>query len=422
MLNKFISNDIKLVENISILYESRVILYGAGWNGYETYRLLNNVNISVAYFCDSNYEKQGDTVCKTKILSPEELKILDKNEKITIIVTPLSHAQVEQIINDLKALELRTDDIFTTQLLKIALLKNAKYLKVDETVRDMYIQKEKLGKFLCFNFWRIYFYDYLMRYPFDDIWKILIHQPGKVGSKTIHSSLSAIKISNYQTHYLNIDNFAEPEIREYFVALLMKFKKLQPLKIITLVREPLSRNYSAFFQLIGYEFLKFFMQPRKSLADLCVEWMEKYYDYHYLITGYNENQYKDNRLGYFNWFEKELKAGFGVDLLAYPFDREKGYSIIKQGNIEVLVMKMEKLSSLESVIGEFVGAPNFKLINSNEASDKVTYDLYKKTREIIKIPRRLVSRYYDNNPYMDHFYTEEEKTTFLKKWENNITD
>jgi len=422
MLNKFISNDIKLVENLSILYESKVILYGAGWNGYETYRLLNNVGISVAYFCDSDCKKWGDTICKTKILSPKELKALDKNEKIAIIVTPFDNIRVEQIINDLNVLELRTDGIFTAQLLKVALLKNAKYLKVDETVRALYMQKEKLSKFLFFSNWRRHVYDTHSRYPFDDIWKILVHNPGKVGSTSIITSLSAIKIRSYQTHYINIDNFAEPEIKEYLAALLNEFKKQHPLKIITLAREPLSRNYSAFFQLISYEFLRYFLQSRKSFADSCVEWMEKYYDFHYLITGYNENKYKDNPFGYFNWFEKELKDGFGVDLLAHPFDKEKGYSIIKQGNIEVLVMKLEKLNDLESVIGKFVGAPNFKLINANEASDKVIYDLYKKTREIIKIPRRLVSRYYDNNPYMDHFYTEEEKVAFLKKWENNIVD
>jgi len=286
----------------------------------------------------------------------------------------------------------------------------------------LYVQKEKLGKFLFFNFWRKHIYDAHLRYPFDDIWKILVHNPGKAGGTSIFTSLSAIKIQSYHTHYINIDTFAEPEIKEYLATLLNEFKKLQPLKIITLAREPLSRNYSAFFQIIFYDFLKYFLQSGKSFADLCAEWMEKYYDYHYLITGYNEHQYKNNRFGYFDWFEKELKAGFGVDILAHPFDKEKGYSIIKQGNIEVLVMKMEKLNSLEKVIGEFVGAPNFKLINANEASSKATYDLYKKTREIIKIPKRLVSRYYDHNPYMDHFYTEQEKAEFLKKWEKNIAE
>ena len=46
-----------------------------------------------------------------------------------------------------------------------------------------------------------------------------------------------------------------------------------------------------------------------------------------------------------------MKEVFGIDVFAYPFDAEKGYTLIKEGNIELLLMKMEKLSELENVIG-----------------------------------------------------------------------
>ena len=48
--------------------------------------------------------------------------------------------------------------------------------------------------------------------------------------------------------------------------------------------------------------------------------------------------------------------------------------------------------------------------------------MYKNVRDVIKIPRDIVDFYYKDNPRMDHFYTEEEKTEFLKKWESNIID
>jgi len=420
VFNKFICKDIELVENFALLYESKIVLYGAGWNGYETFRLLNNGGISVAYFCDSDSRKWGDTVCKTKIISPQELKTIDENEKITVIVTPLDYAKIEQIVNDIKTLGVKTDNIFTTQVLRIAFLKNAGHLKVDETMRALYEQKEKLSKPFFFDFWQARIFHWQLNHPFDDIPKILVYQPGKAGGSSVQKSFSAIKIPIYHSHYINLEVCSKPEIKAYLTALRNYFKKLEPLKIITLVREPLSRDYSAFFQLMTHDFYEFLLQPGKSFATSVAEFMEKCYDFRYLAMGYDE--FKISPLGYFDWFEKELKAGFGIDLLALHFDKEKGYSIIKQGNIEVLAMKCEKLNSLESVIGEFVGAPNFKLINANEASEKTIYNLYKKTREIIKIPRRLVSRYYDNNPYMDHFYTKEEKREFLKKWENNIVD
>jgi glutamate mutase epsilon subunit len=133
-------------------------------------------------------------------------------------------------------------------------------------------------------------------------------------------------------------------------------------------------------------------------------------------TGNRHNKYLD----VFEWFDVELKAVFGIDVYDYPFDREKGYSIIEQDNVEVLVIKLEKINSLEQVIGDFVEVSDFKLINSN-VSDKKPYKyLYKNMREEIRIPREVVDRYYKNSPRMKHFYTEEEINMFYKKWEKNI--
>jgi hypothetical protein len=124
----------------------------------------------------------------------------------------------------------------------------------------------------------------------------------------------------------------------------------------------------------------------------------------------------------FEWFNAELKEVFGIDVYSYPFDKDKGYSVIKWDDIEVLVVKLEKLNELERIVGEFAGAPQFKLLNANEASKKGYRDLYRSIRESVKIPREVVSLYYDGNRFMDHFYSEEEKRSFLKKWQNNIAD
>ena len=113
---------------------------------------------------------------------------------------------------------------------------------------------------------------------------------------------------------------------------------------------------------------------------------------------------------------------FGIDVFEYPFDKEKGYSIIKKDNIEVLLMKLEKLNGLEQIIGRFAGAPHFKLINANIGEKKQYAYLYKDVKDTMKIPREVFDFYYKGNPRMDHFYSEEEKAAFLKKWEKNIVD
>ncbi|GAB0120261.1 hypothetical protein Acid7E03_43330 [Acidisoma sp. 7E03] len=122
----------------------------------------------------------------------------------------------------------------------------------------------------------------------------------------------------------------------------------------------------------------------------------------------------------FEWFNKELKAVFGVDVYRHPFDQDKGYSIIKHDHVEVLVIKLEKLSCLEGVVGNFVGRPEFKLLKSNEARHKAYYPLYKDLKERIKIPRELIDLYYADNGYMNHFYSDREKIDFLQSWKKDF--
>ncbi len=121
------------------------------------------------------------------------------------------------------------------------------------------------------------------------------------------------------------------------------------------------------------------------------------------------------------WFDTEMKAILGIDVFEHPFDKEGGYSIIKQDNIELLLLKVERLSKLEPVIGEFVGAPHFRLLRANEADDTPLKYLYKNVKDNIKIPEETLTELYKkSNTFMDHFYTEEEKDGFYKKWSRDI--
>ena len=169
----------------------------------------------------------------------------------------------------------------------------------------------------------------------------------------------------------------------------------------TLVREPMAHAVSKVLQVIGDEHnvRTYFNEPFMSR---CMKLANDY-------------------LGeLFDWFDCELRAAFGIDIFEYPFNRERGYSVTKQGNISILVMRLENLYNLECVIGSFVGVSNFKLENANEANQKLYKYLYDDVRKAIKIPRSLVDSLYKGNQKMDHFYTKEEKENFLKKWEANI--
>lgn len=127
-----------------------------------------------------------------------------------------------------------------------------------------------------------------------------------------------------------------------------------------------------------------------------------------------------NRSDEFSWFDYEIKALFGVDVYEYPFDREKGYAIIEQDNIRILIYKCEKLSQLGKVVGEFLDDPRFSLNNANQGEKKVYSYVYREFKEKIKLSRQYFDYYYANNSRLKHFYTDSEIEQFKNRWEKKI--
>ena len=399
-------NDLKLIENIEILFNNKIVLYGTGICGVKIYRTLKMAGLSIVCFCDSNPQKSGKFIDGVEIIELTKLKLLDLKENIIIIIATEQQKFIEQIICSIDSIKLTTTNIFTYLGLEISLIQNINCGKFNKEFLCYYTKMvEFIKSHNSYERNRIntnHYFEHI-----GAINEILIYQPAKVGSSTIYHSLSEMGILSFQFHFLAKHDAYSKECNSYLDVYLNQRKKFKNVKIITLVREPLSRCFSSFFYAIG--------SHSTSIIPFGEPLLQTFLKY----LGEESFNLLNNFGNEFDWFDQELKAVFGVDVYTHPFDRDKGYSIIKQDNIEVLLMKLEKLNTLESVIGEFVNAPDFKLVNANESDDKPYKYLYKNVREVIKIPRDIVDSYY-KDPRMDHFYTEEEKSVFLKKWENNI--
>ena len=118
----------------------------------------------------------------------------------------------------------------------------------------------------------------------------------------------------------------------------------------------------------------------------------------------------------FDWFNIELKKYFKIDIYNSDFDKESGYKIFKNDNIEVFVYKMEKLSQIEKELGIFIGDSKFCLKNANTSDKKPYWMLYRDIKNNITLPKKYVDFYYKDNICMDYFYTFEEKNRFLSEW------
>lgn len=259
--------------------------------------------------------------------------------------------------------------------------------------------------------------------------KVVIYQMGKVGSTSI---LEALRVHNidahlYHIHFLSSSKLKQdlhnaknafpksryilPEIVEadYIKAQLTKYpKKAQDWKVITLIRDPIARRVSAFFQITEL--------PRFSKS----QWNDSGF-----INDKVESLQKiflDSWLNFsaepFHWFDSELKANFNFDIFAHPFNQEMGYQIYDSDNeSKILCLKLEALDhSASKAINEFMGIENFLPKKANVGNQKNYSILYKKFKSTLKLPSDFIEEIYGSD-HVKHFYSSQEIDGFRQVWD-----
>lgn len=257
----------------------------------------------------------------------------------------------------------------------------------------------------------------IKKYKNDNL--ILIYQQGKVGSRSLsnsikkknisqitihsfHSKIATQLFNNYNSkkYYISKLNNIHYKTKMFFLLKLLKNNK--KLKIISLVREPISRNISFYFQ--------DFQIPLMEISSNRDTTISKNINIEVFIDDFFKNFNHTNGI---NWFDNELKKYFDLNIYKYPFDKERGYSIIKKDNIEFLIIKLEKLNRLKkgNLFNDFLNVKNFNLTRKNDSKEKWYDCIYKDFKESIVFSEKYINRIY-NSKYMRHFYTNEEILKF----------
>ena len=195
------------------------------------------------------------------------------------------------------------------------------------------------------------------------------------------------------------------------------------LKIITDVREPISHGISMYWQLLDEIYWHENIE-HQTIQQSCLNFIKKYTwlapaegEKRNHLFGYLDNYRQNRKYGWeFDWYDQCIKQELGVDVYAYPFDKEKGYTIIKTDYVEIFLYRLEDLNNLEKELAEFIDCPEFHLIRGNRNTDKEYQFAYKEFMKVFKVPQELVDFYYKDNPYMNHFYSEEQKQEMVKRW------
>ena len=369
------------------LHSREIILYGAGYEGRLYFNHLSYMGANVIAFCDTF---QKGRFCDLPILDICGLK-KTISDKYIIISSSSYRDEILLTLKDhgLDSFILDIENEYLAQLLF-------------SCIRAGDFGNEKIG----FNIHNLllYFRNSSIRRKSEEIIfnnPLLIYTFGKVGSKTLYESFQK-SIPVVHIHY--IYRYCHSYFCESHFSKFLSLLRNRPVKIITVVREPLSQVISRFFHLLH----KNSPLGHNDFEDIKEE------------LGCFLEESRENNI--FSWFEEELEKVFELNVFEFPFDKEKGYTIIKKDNIEILLLKLEKMNDLIDVIGDFGGVESFALENRNVANMSPYAEFYKEAKEKILFDKDYVDLFYRYNSKFDYFYSKEEKLGFLKKWRKNLPE
>lgn len=386
--------DLDMIENMDMLFLCDLVIWGAGKEGHELVNLLEqSVGLRPACICDKDSQKWNTVLSGTKICSVQDLK--EKIEDFIVIISSANY--MDEMYDDIIQSGIIPKGIYTHMAVWYAINLNLNDARIKPSYRDMYN--------VCSYYERKRIWDDMSCYSLFRKAKnlttgeniVLVFQPGKVGSNTVYRSLEKEGINAIHLHVF-------PEcLREHkrFIQ-----ERLNPVKIITMVREPIGRDISDFVQYFGWDYL---MTDRMHLDK-----MDSNIEDRLIESLRNQCNIGDGLE--FDWFHTEMEALTGIDVYQYPFDRARGYVLISEGKYEILVLTVEKLKENSKVISDFCGIDNLVLENANEGRHKRYKHLYANLREKVKIPQDIIDKYYCGNKSVDHFYSDDAKREFLQRY------
>lgn len=246
---------------------------------------------------------------------------------------------------------------------------------------------------------------------------LLIWQMGKVGSKSVETALASVNYPGaiFHVHVLSNELIKRGEVLKraqqfgnrahyYNIALRQRLQSdPRKWKVISLVREPIGRNISAFFQNIDLYGAGLNCHDPQDLDKTVNTLMQRFVnDFDHLRA--------------LEWMALELEAIGGFNVYGQPFPVETGYQVLETGNKQALILRVDDLDRIgEVALRSFTGLPEIHL-NSENVGDSKSYGVvYKAFKERLVLDRKYVQAMYDSQ-YAQHFYTSEERRFFAGRY------
>lgn len=223
---------------------------------------------------------------------------------------------------------------------------------------------------------------------------IFLFQMGKVGSSSVRTTLE----SQYKGLVVHAHNDKMLTNKHKFI-LYWRMKLRLPIYVICPIRDPLSRNVSAFFQ--------------NFTRDTGFELMEKEWTTDELLKLFL-NRYNHNVS--IEWFDRHMRSVFGLDVYAEAFDVHQKWKVYKRKSVKVLVYRSDLDRSLQQeVISQFIGRDFSGFKEDNVTSEKQFGNKYKAFVDEAKLPdvyKTILCR----SAYCRHFWSKSEIEAIRSKF------
>jgi hypothetical protein len=246
---------------------------------------------------------------------------------------------------------------------------------------------------------------------------VLVYTAPKVASTAVTSALESAGQSVFHVHMISAESMRglRDAMRRRGLA-RMKWDALgledvgkalaselieprHPARIVSLVRDPVARNISFYFETLDVLWQTERAHERVSLERLLAEFHERF----------------RHERGV-EWFDKEFRPVLGVDVYEHPFPHDKGHLRINSGPYEILIMRHDLDDRLkERCLAELVGVRSVSLAPKNVSAQKPYADVYREFLRRVELPEGYVDRLLGSR-YARHFYAPEELARFRAKW------
>ncbi len=232
---------------------------------------------------------------------------------------------------------------------------------------------------------------------------VFIFQYGKVAStalgKSIPDSIAQHQLfgtnTNPMKHGYNYNNirYAVYRLRKHLQIFALRLRKKT--KIVTVLRNPIDRNISMFFQDLPYWLVKY----DRLLIETGESFKNKTKQDNYLLDAF-VNVFPHDFCDI--WFEREFLRLTGINVFGEELNEIHGL-VLKNSKFDVLLLKYEFLTKSQQNLSDFTGY-EVELRKDNVGGNKWYSNLYEDTKVKAAQDQRLKSIY--RNLLHAKFYSE----------------